>query len=106
MYGSSSKKTLEKYTDVGYDLGRKIAQKGHTLIFGGGNDGMMGAVASGVYSAGGNIMSIALEWIGEFDNPFTNSDEHIETESLVDRRCSFGKIRCFYNQARMIGHIG
>ena len=89
LYGSSSKKTLEKYTDVGYDLGLRIAENGHTLIFGGGNDGMMGAVASGVYSAGGNIVSIAPHWIGEFDDPFKNSDKHIETRSMVERKALF-----------------
>ena len=89
LYGSSSEQTLEKYTDVGYELGLRIAQNGHSLVFGGGNDGMMGAVASGVHAAGGNIISIAPYWIGEFDDPFKNSHKHIETQSMDDRKVLF-----------------
>ena len=46
IFGSSSKNTPKEFTDVGYELGLKIAEKNHDLIFGGGNDGMMGAVAA------------------------------------------------------------
>lgn len=50
IFGSSSAKTPKEYTDVGYELGLKLIENGHSLVFGGGNDGMMGAVASGAYA--------------------------------------------------------
>ena len=64
LYGSSSEKTPEEYTDVGYELGLKIAEKGHSLVFGGGDNGMMGAVASGVFDGGAEITAIAPRWMG------------------------------------------
>ena len=71
MYGSGNKKTPKEYTDVGYKLGLEIAEKGHSLVFGGGNYGMMGAVASGVFDNGGEILAIFPEWIMEFDDQFS-----------------------------------
>lgn len=89
LYGSGSVNTPEKFTDVGYELGLKIALNNHSLIFGGGNDGMMGAVASGVFDNGGEIIGIAPEWIDEFDDDFTNCNEYIKTDSMDERKNLF-----------------
>lgn len=89
IYGSSTEKTPKKYIDIGYELGLKLALNGHSLIFGGGNDGMMGAVASGVFDNGGNITAICPEWIDEFDMPFKNYSEKITTDSLDQRKNLF-----------------
>ncbi|WP_407379325.1 TIGR00730 family Rossman fold protein [Methanobrevibacter sp.] len=89
LYGSGSKQTPKEFTDVGYELGSKIAQNNHSLVFGGGNDGMMGAVAKGVFENGGNITGIAPEWIGEFDDDFKSCSEYIKTDSMDERKKLF-----------------
>ena len=38
------------------EFGRKLALCGHGIVYGGGAQGLMGAVARGVYEKGGNIM--------------------------------------------------
>ena len=63
LYGSGSRKIDEIYTDEAYRLGCKIAEKGHTLVFGGGDTGMMGFCARGVHDNGGKSLGIAPEWI-------------------------------------------
>ena len=47
--GSSNPKNT-KYVDDAKLLGRKIAESGHTLIYGGSNLGMMGAVSGAAAS--------------------------------------------------------
>lgn len=89
IFGSSSKKTPKEFTSVGYDLGLKLADDGHSLIFGGGDDGMMGATVKGVYDNGGRITAIAPHWIDEFDVEFENSDELIETDTINERKDLF-----------------
>ena len=89
LYGSGSKRTPSEFTDVGYELGLKIALNNHSLVFGGGNDGMMGAVAKGVYDNGGKITSISPWWINEFDDPFDDYDECIKTDSMDERKKLF-----------------
>ena len=89
LYGSGSKKTPKELTDVGYELGLKIALNNHSLVFGGGNDGMMGAVAKGVFDNGGKITAIAPGWINEFDELFEGYDEYIKTDSMDERKKLF-----------------
>ena len=81
--------TPREFTDVGYELGLKIALNNHSLVFGGGNDGMMGAVAKGVYDNGGKITSISPWWINEFDDPFEGYDECIKTDLMDERKKLF-----------------
>lgn len=89
VFGSSSSKTPKEYTDVGYELGLRIAEEGHSLVFGGGKDGMMGAVASGVYDKGGHITTIAPKWIDDFDVEFENYDNYIKTDTINERKDLF-----------------
>ena len=41
VYGASSNKLAEEYLRVGEALGEALARRGHTLVFGGGAQGMM-----------------------------------------------------------------
>jgi hypothetical protein len=66
-----------------------LALNNHSLVFGGGNDGMMGAVARAIFDNGGKITAIAPEWINEFDDPFKDYDEYITTNSMDERKNLF-----------------
>ena len=59
VYGASSTKIDPLYIRAGEEFGRKIAGRGHGLVFGGGDTGMMGAAARGAYENHGNIIGIA-----------------------------------------------
>ena len=39
-------------------LGKTMAERGHSLVFGGGGNGLMGAAARGVRDGGGKIIEI------------------------------------------------
>ena len=99
IFGSASKNTPKEFTDAGYELGLKIAENNHNLIFGGGNDGMMGAVASGAFANGGKITSIAPRWIGQFDDEFENATEYIITD--LSKGVEQGYIDLKYPQDRI-----
>ena len=43
------------------DLGREISARGHRLIYGGGNVGLIGTVADAVLSAGGVVTGVMTE---------------------------------------------
>ena len=58
VYGAASSLIDEKYKEAGRELGRKMAKRGHGLVFGGGANGMMGAVAEGVYSEQGYLLGV------------------------------------------------
>ena len=89
LYGSGSRKIDEIYTNEAYELGRMIAQKGHTLVFGGGDTGMMGACAHGVHDNNGSSIGIAPEWIGEFEPLCKECSEFIYVDSMDERKNKF-----------------
>ena len=89
LYGSGSRKIDEIYTDVAYELGTLIAQKGHTLVFGGGNTGMMGACAHGVHDNNEKSIGIAPEWIGNFEPICQDCSEFIYVDTMDERKNKF-----------------
>ena len=88
VYGAASSLIDESFIKKGEELGRKIAERGHSLVFGGGNNGMMGAPARGVYEKGGHILGIAPKFFEE-NNPeisYDNCTEFIHTETMRERK--------------------
>ena len=57
------------YEETGFKLGQLMAQKGIELVYGAGGVGVMGAVASGVKSAGGKVTGMTLERLFERERP-------------------------------------
>ncbi|MDO5860437.1 TIGR00730 family Rossman fold protein [Methanobrevibacter sp.] len=89
LYGSGSRKIDKIYTDEAYELGCMMAQKGHTLVFGGGDTGMMGWCAKGVHENGGNSIGIAPEWIGNFEPLCEECGEFIYVDTMDERKNKF-----------------
>lgn len=61
VYCSSSRQLPAVYTAEAEVLGRLIAEHGHTLVYGGGNIGLMGTVARAALAAGGNVTGVILK---------------------------------------------
>ena len=89
LYGSGSREIDKIYTDEAYKLGSLMAQKGHTLIFGGGDTGMMGACAKGVHDNDGESIGIAPEWISNFEPLCEKCSEFIYVDSMDERKRNF-----------------
>ena len=47
VYGAASNEIDKSYIEAGEALGREMGKRKHTLVFGGGNNGLMGAAARG-----------------------------------------------------------
>ena len=89
LYGSGSRKIDAIYTDAAYELGCMMAQKGHTLVFGGGDTGIMGACAHGVHDNNGKTLGIAPEWIGNFEPLCEKCSEFIYVDTMDERKNKF-----------------
>lgn len=88
VYGAASSLIDEKFIKAGEELGRQMAERGHSLVFGGGRSGMMGAPARGVREKGGDVLGIAPAFFEE-NNPevsFENCTEFIHTETMRERK--------------------
>lgn len=86
VYGASSKTIDAKFTEAGYQLGNKLAQRGYGLVFGGGDNGMMGAVARGAHDGGGHIIGVAPSFFNVDGVLYPLTDEFIYTETMRQRK--------------------
>ncbi len=91
LYGSGSRKTDKIYTDEAYKLGSQMASLNHTLVFGGGDTGMMGACARGVHDNDGKSLGIAPEWIGDFEPLCEDCSKFLYVETMDERKQEFVK---------------
>lgn len=88
VYGAASSIIDKSYKDAGEELGRKMAERGHGLVFGGGANGMMGAVAKGVYEKGGYILGVVPSFFKEANAEvsFKNCTDYIYTDTMRERK--------------------
>jgi uncharacterized protein (TIGR00730 family) len=61
VYCGSSPGLRAAYIEAAEAFGRLIATEGITLVYGGGNVGLMGALADSVLQAGGNVIGVIPE---------------------------------------------
>lgn len=58
VFCASSRPTVPTFFHVAEQLGIDIAQRGHTLVYGGSNLGLMGAVSTAALQAGGSVTAV------------------------------------------------
>ena len=88
VYGAASPTIDQIYIERVEKLGQEIAKRGHSLVFGGGGNGLMGAAARGVHAEGGYIVGVVpsffedegVEKLCDFCN------EMIEPKTMRERK--------------------
>ena len=87
LYGASSNEIDKKYIEQTEEFGRLLAQRGHSLVYGGGAQGLMGAAARGVHENNGEILGIAPTFFSEVDGVlFKQCSNFIYTETMRERK--------------------
>lgn len=86
VYGASSEDIDYSYIEKVEKLGEMIAIRKHNLIFGAGANGLMGAVARGVYRKGGHITGVAPTFLDVDGVLFDKCTEFISTETMRERK--------------------
>ena len=86
LYGASSNLIDKKYIDATEKLGEEMAKRGHTLVFGGGANGLMGAAARGATKAGGEIIGISPKFFDVDGVLYDKCTEFIYTETMQERK--------------------
>ena len=86
IYGSANDTIDKTFIEAGEQLGEEMAKAGHTLIFGGGACGMMGAVARGMKKCGGKIIGISPEFFNVDGVLFSDCTEMIYTADMRSRK--------------------
>ena len=61
VFCGSSRRSDSRFDPLARALGTEIARRGHTLVYGGGRTGLMGAVADAALAAGGRVEGVILD---------------------------------------------
>jgi uncharacterized protein (TIGR00730 family) len=88
VYGAASPTIDKKYIELVEKMGQEMANRGHSLVFGGGGNGLMGAAARGVKSGGGYILGVIPKF---FDDEKVEAicdfcDELIQPDTMRQRK--------------------
>lgn len=67
-------------------LGKWIAENGHTLVYGGGRAGLMGLLADTVLAQGGKVIGIMPIFLQERELAHRGLTEMISVESMAERK--------------------
>lgn len=67
IYAASSAKVYDDYLSAAFALGERIAQAGHTLVYGGGSQGLMGALADGALKHQGKVIGILPRFMADLE---------------------------------------
>lgn len=86
MYGSGVDLIDQKYVLAVEKLGELIAKKNHSLIYGGGGSGLMGAIARGCHEAGGEVTGVVPHFMHSFEPIFDYSTYTIKTKTMSERK--------------------
>lgn len=86
IYGASGQELPRPYFDAARELGRMLAGEGHSLIFGGGAHGLMGACAEGASELGGEIIGIAPRFFDEPGILYPHCSRFVYTETMAQRK--------------------
>ncbi len=86
VFGASSCEIDRVYIDGVEHLGEIMAQRGHSLIFGGGASGLMGAAARGMTKFGGEIIGVAPSFFNVDGILYDKCTDFIFTETMRERK--------------------
>lgn len=88
VFGAASNEIDSAYITAVEKLGEEMAKRGHSLVFGAGGNGLMGAAARGVHRNGGNIYGVIPSFFREenIEHIFEDCTELIYTETMAQRK--------------------
>ena len=88
IFGSASRKISEEFKKATYELAGALARRGHSLVFGAGNDGLMGASARGFRDNNGKILGVIPRFFeeDELEGIYQDCDHLIYTATMAERK--------------------
>ncbi len=86
VYCGSTSGNNEKFTDSARKLGKWIGESGHTLVYGGASEGLMGAVSDSTLEAGGKVIGVLPDVPQIQERKHQDLTEYIETATMAERK--------------------
>ena len=92
LYGSASNEITQNYIKETEALWEVLAKAGHSLVFGGGSKGLMGAAARGTTKGGGKATGVMPRFLTVREPLFGQGMEVIYTETMSERKATMERL--------------
>jgi hypothetical protein len=87
VFCASSNHVGDGFMKLADGFGRLLADKGCTLVYGGGNVGLMGVLARSVHANGGRVVGVIPHALREIEGvAYETADELILTDTMRERK--------------------
>ena len=86
VFCASSDHIAEHYYQTAQALGEMMASRDMTLIYGGGNNGLMGYLSAAMFDKGGKIVGVITRGLKELGYAYEDADEMIVTDGMRERK--------------------
>jgi uncharacterized protein (TIGR00730 family) len=86
VFCSSAGGLPQEYRSAARELGRELAGRGHRLVYGGGNVGLMGELARSVHDHGGTVVGVIPQGLVDRELAYDPADELLVTGTLRERK--------------------
>jgi uncharacterized protein (TIGR00730 family) len=92
VFCGSSSGTRPSYAVAAREFGQEIARQGLGLVYGGGNVGLMGAVADGALGAGGSVIGVIPEALRARELAHSGLTELRVVASMHERKATMAEL--------------
>jgi uncharacterized protein (TIGR00730 family) len=92
VFCGSSNGASELYIQGAKALGKELAKRNISLVYGGASVGVMGAVADAVLEAGGHVIGVMPTFLEEREISHKNLSELIVVESMHERKAKMAEL--------------
>ena len=86
VYCGSSSGNDNKFTESAKALGKWIGESGNTLVYGGANRGLMGAISDAALEAGGKVIGVLPDVQRIQERRHQGLTQYIDTASMAERK--------------------
>ena len=92
VFCASSPGFRPEYVEAAQAVGRFLAERDITLVYGGGNVGLMGAMADAALAAGGKVVGIIPQFLLDLEVGHRGITELIVVESMHERKLRMAEL--------------
>lgn len=92
VFCASSDHLSKIYIESAESLAVKMAEKNIRLVYGGGNNGLMGVLSAKLHEHKGEITGVITRMLKEMGFAYKNADEMLVTETMHERKALMEKL--------------
>jgi uncharacterized protein (TIGR00730 family) len=91
VYCGSSSGAEPAYTQAATELGQWLGKNGCTLVYGGGNVGLMGTLATATLEAGGQVIGVITRYLADKELAHPHATEMLVVETMHERKAAMAQ---------------